>query len=96
LQVNCYFDDEGANDPQAPQGPQPARPTRAQTVIQTKHYPQSGFFDYFRNFTPAMVPFRQTSWQGLALDANARLARQLNCATATVTPLPVAVHDLPF
>ena len=44
---------------------------------------QSGSLDYFRNFTPAMVPFRQTSWQGLALDANA----MLNWQGSSIAPL---------
>src|ERR1700692_2376376 len=44
---------------------------------------RSGFFDYFRNFTPAMVPFRQTSWQGLAVDANA----MLNWRGSSIAPL---------
>src|ERR1700733_5850690 len=35
------------------------------------------------NFTPAMVPFRQTSWQGLAVDANA----MLNWRGSSIVPL---------
>jgi hypothetical protein len=41
------------------------------------------FFDYFRNLTPAIVPFRQTSWQRLALDANA----MLNWRGSSIAPL---------
>jgi hypothetical protein len=40
-------------------------------------------FDYFKNLTPAMVPFRQTSWHGLALDANA----MLNWRGRSIAPL---------
>jgi hypothetical protein len=47
-------------------------------------------FDYFRNFTPAMVPFRQTSSQDLELDAKAILnwrGRLIAPLTAIRAPL---------
>jgi len=59
------------------------RAHNAERIVHWSDKRNRRFFNYFRNFTPAMVPFRQTSWQGLAHDANA----MLNWRGSSIAPL---------